>query len=395
MRLAVFPTHPIQYFAPVLQAVRLNHGIEVCFIYGSDAGQSAFKDPEFKKEISWDTDLLEGMDNVFLSRIENGVTFDAAKVPVRGMSTALKEAAADACLIPGYAARFYRMAFYHALKSRLPVLFRGDVNDYCRSRSVMKGLIRDGGLRLLYRGCEKILYTGKNAYAHYKRLGVTDSKLVFSPLSVNASVFRASEEDRKELRNSVRGRFCGEHDILLLYSGKLIERKGIQTIIQACKAMPPQLRDRVCVVFMGGGELEAKLKEYSALTPSIKSCFIGFKNQRELSAYYHAADLLILPSFTGETWGLVVNDALHHGLPCIVSDKTGCAPDLIVPGQTGEIFRTGDAADLCAAISKALSYTGSLEIRDRCRKHVSRYSLEEAARGIARACSEITKKERR
>jgi glycosyltransferase involved in cell wall biosynthesis len=41
-----------------------------------------------------------------------------------------------------------------------------------------------------------------------------------------------------------------------------------------------------------------------------------------------AADCLVLPSDHGETWGLVVNEALASGLPCIVSDACGCAEDL-------------------------------------------------------------------
>src|SRR5262249_21925258 len=46
---------------------------------------------------------------------------------------------------------------------------------------------------------------------------------------------------------------------------------------------------------------------------------------------YVAADCLVLPSDTRETWGLVVNEALASGLPCIVSDACGCAEDLIDP----------------------------------------------------------------
>jgi len=51
-------------------------------------------------------------------------------------------------------------------------------------------------------------------------------------------------------------------------------------------------------------------------------------NQTEVSQAYVAADCLVLPSGYNETWGLVVNEAMASGLPCIISDRCGCAPDL-------------------------------------------------------------------
>ena len=53
--------------------------------------------------------------------------------------------------------------------------------------------------------------------------------------------------------------------------------------------------------------------------------FAGFRNQSELPRYLAAADVLVLPSDAGETWGLVVNEAMACGLPAIVSRAAGCA----------------------------------------------------------------------
>ncbi|MGA2742887.1 MAG: glycosyltransferase, partial [Bryobacteraceae bacterium] len=107
--------------------------------------------------------------------------------------------------------------------------------------------------------------------------------------------------------------------------------------------------------------------------------------------YYHAADLLVLPSLHSETWGLVVNEALHHGLPCVVSEAVGCAPDLIQPGVTGEIAATGSAESLTAAIVRALPIVGRAEVREWCRAKVSGYTVQQAAQGIAQAYCEAVK----
>lgn len=61
---------------------------------------------------------------------------------------------------------------------------------------------------------------------------------------------------------------------------------------------------------------------------------------------YAAADVLVLSSSFQETWGLVVNEAMACALPAIVSDRVGCAPDLVIPGETGEVFPAGEVATL-------------------------------------------------
>ncbi len=74
-----------------------------------------------------------------------------------------------------------------------------------------------------------------------------------------------------------------------------------------------------------------------------------------------------------------------HGVPCVVSDAVGCAPDLIMPGVTGEICKAGSIESLVAAVQRASMLTGRSEIRERCRERVNGYTVEKAAEGIAEA----------
>src|SRR5207244_7755655 len=107
------------------------------------------------------------------------------------------------------------------------------------------------------------------------------------------------------------------------------------------------------LAFLGSGELRSELEFQAGRSPRVHVHFCGFKNQTKLSPYYHAADLVVLPSRHSETWGLVVNEALHHGVPSIVSDAVGCAPDLIEAGVTGDIAVAGSVDSLAAAILRA------------------------------------------
>ena len=71
---------------------------------------------------------------------------------------------------------------------------------------------------------------------------------------------------------------------------------------------------------------------------------MDFQNQTQMPAIYQASNLFCLPS-RSETWGLAVNEAMAAGKPILVSDKVGCAFDLVT-NHTGAIFKSGDLADL-------------------------------------------------
>jgi glycosyltransferase involved in cell wall biosynthesis len=124
------------------------------------------------------------------------------------------------------------------------------------------------------------------------------------------------------------------------------------------------------------------------LSPAVTVRFAGFQNQHSLSRFYHAADMLVMPSRASETWGLVVNEALHHGLPCVVSSAVGSAPDLVQEGITGATFQAASTRDLACAILRTMDLLRLPELRLRCQEHVQAYGLDVAARGIARAYRE-------
>ena len=73
---------------------------------------------------------------------------------------------------------------------------------------------------------------------------------------------------------------------------------------------------------------------------------------------YVAADVLVLPS-ESETWGLVVNEALACGLPCVVSDACGSAEDLVIPLDPRLCYPVGDVEALARAIRHAAEHPPS------------------------------------
>jgi len=388
--LVVIETHPVQYHAPVYRSVQQDFAVPVTAIYGSDFSVAGYTDREFGTRLAWDTDLLGGYSTVFLSKVAQGGARSDAEVKAHGLRKALAQLEPKAILLLGYSPRFHQYAFLEARRTRRPLLFRGETNDHSRPRGALKRWARDSALSWIYRRCSRLLYVGQHSTAHFRRLRCPESKLIFSPYCVDTAAFQSGEADRSRLRKPVRTELgIRDGDVALLFSGKLSPRKGPDLLIAAVKALPAVARENIVLLFLGDGELKTELAKIAQEAPALRTHFLGFKNQTELSKFYHAADLLALPSVFSETWGLVVNEALHHGVPCVVSDSVGCAPDLVLEGQTGSICQAGSVEALSAALERSLKLANRADVRLVCRQQVAGYSVRLAAEGIARAYREV------
>ncbi len=386
--LVICETHPVQYHAPVYRAAaRL--GVPLHVIYGSNFSIRGYRDAEFQANFAWDTDLLSGYSHSFVNTVENGGPQSYEQSTDQGLLTAIQKVGGDAIMALGYRIRFDRGVLASSRHLRSALLMRSEASDQAIRRSWIKNLVRDGMLKRLYGRCRSILYVGKNALEHYRRLGVPSNKLFFSPYCVSTEAFQCDEVHRSDLRRSMRSELgIAQDDHVVLYCGKLSKRKGVDLLLQAVKRLPASLRNKTVLLFVGEGVLRTELESESTQGEAVRIHISGFKNQSQLSPYYHASDVAVLPSITSETWGLVVNEALHHGLPSIVSDQVGSAPDLIDTAN-GQVVMTGDVTQLSSAIESSLLKPESAESRERRRQFIDRYSVEVAAKGIADAYASI------
>lgn len=387
--LLVIATHPIQYLAPIYRLVETKFGIRMRMLYGSDFSVSGYFDKEFQTPLAWDVDLFASPERcAFLSRASAGGAKSLDEVNAKGMGRAIRQFRADAVLLTGYSPLFHLHAFYHAYRLGVPILFRAETAQFAHTNGWHR-TVRNVLLRALYSKCTRLLPIGKRSYAHYRDLGCPESKLVLSPYCVDTTPFQCEEDSREALRAVGRAELgIPEDRIVLLFSGKIIAHKRPLMLLEAVKSLPFDVRSRITIAFLGNGPDLPAVREAAACSPAIPIVCTGFKGQTQLSRYYHSADALVLPS-KSETWGLVVNEALHHGLPCVVTDNVSSALDLVLPGVTGEIA-SGSVEDLSRAIERVLRLIGQKAVREQCRAHMGHYTVEEAAKGIFRAFGEAT-----
>lgn len=137
-------------------------------------------------------------------------------------------------------------------------------------------------------------------------------------------------------------------DDFILFYGRLVPEKGVQTLIQAFREISLEHPD-LYLLIGGKGYYEAALKEIAATSGvGEKIRFLGFlkNNQREL--LLKKARIVCFPSLY-EPFGIVALEAMAAGKP-VIAGKTGGLGEIIEDGITGLLFKPGDFTELATQI---------------------------------------------
>lgn len=343
-KLAIVTTHPIQYYAPIFRLMHQRANIAVKVFYTWGEGGLKKYDPGFDRKIDWDIPLLDGYDYQLLENTSadpGSHKFNGIVNP--SLIGQIKNYKADAVLVIGWAYHSHLKAirYFHG---KIPVYFRGDSNLLDQQQG-LKLLLKNIFLKWVYSHIDHAFYVGDNNLAYYKKYGMKDTQLTFAPHAVDNARFSIPRIQESE---ALRRRLGVPTDaILILFAGKFEPKKAPDLLLQAFK----QLGDaNVHLLFAGNGELEADLKAAAISTSNIH--FMDFVNQADMPVLYQACDIFCLPSKgPSETWGLAVNEAMACGRPVLVSDKCGCAVNL-VNQLNGIVFKSQNLNELVLGLKK-------------------------------------------
>ncbi|HWQ52579.1 MAG TPA: glycosyltransferase family 4 protein [Bryobacteraceae bacterium] len=333
--------------------------------FGCRTGLDTYTDPEFGMELSWDIPLLDGYRHSFLNNWNrnpdpnrfSGVLNPGVLRILRGF---------DAVWVHGWSHATDWIAFAGAFLGGTPVLLRGESNGL-REPHGLRGVAKRLILGRLLRSSACLLAAGTRNAAFYRSYGIPPDRIFDAPYTVDNDFFIARAKELHPCRAALRDREGIAPDLpVVLFCGKLVERKRPMDLLRAFASASAQAP--ASLVFIGTGEQQPALERFVAEHHVTNVHFLGFRNQAEISACYALADLFVLPS-TNEPWGLVVNEAMCFGLPVIVSDMVGAAPDLVHEGVNGYVFPAGDVENLSARLLSVLS-------DENLRQQMSRRSLE-------------------
>lgn len=348
-KLAIVSTHPIQYYAPVFQLLNKQCNLKVFYTWGK-AGIEEKYDPDFKAIISWDIPLLEGYNYEFLentSKEPGSHHFKGIENPA--ILSRISDFNPDAILVYGWSYKSHLKTLRY-FKGKIPIWFRGDSN-LLDPKSKLKKILRMLSLRWVYKHIDKAFYVGSANKEYYKSFGLKENQLIFAPHAIDNDRFSLNHtQEVEELRNSLR---ILPEEILILFAGKLESKKNPELLLTAFSEL--KLKN-VHLLFVGNGELRPSLEE-TVKNENLSSTvhFIDFQNQSKMPIVYQSCNLFCLPSRgPGETWGLAVNEAMAATKAILVSNRVGCAKDLVKDSENGYIFESDNLLDLKTKLTKLL-----------------------------------------
>lgn len=387
-RIAILTSHPIQYQVPLFRALSQRPELSVKVFYCWDFGVRHTYEGSFGVTFAWDIDLLANYEHEFLPNSARSVGTDHFLGLINpGAAERILGWKPDMLVVHGYNHWTELQVMRAAARAGIPVLLRGE-STLLRQRPWWVRSTKRIFLSRLLRSVFGVLSIGSYNREYWKHYGVSNDRIFDAPYTVDNSFFRRHAEAAREKANGWRKTLGIAFDRpVVLFSAKLIAKKRPADLIAAFAASGAA--GRASLVIAGDGALRPEL-EVLAHTLGIKDAvhFIGFQNQSEMPAVYALGDLFVLPS-DDEPWGLAVNEAMTLGLPVIVSDAVGAAPDL-VSQENGWTYPAGNVAALTAVLREALEDTERLRSRGRASlQRMTGWDIQQTAEGFMAAAAAV------
>jgi colanic acid/amylovoran biosynthesis glycosyltransferase len=180
-----------------------------------------------------------------------------------------------------------------------------------------------------------------------RQAGCPDSKLRVHYIGIDRSRFVPRTCAPQSLDSDPAGQ------PIVLFVGRLVEKKGAADLIQACAQLDPQPK----LVIIGDGPLRSDLQT-QAQTLNVNAEFLGYQSPESVQDWLAQAQVFCVPSRTArsgdaEGLGMVFAEAQAMGIP-IVSCRSGGVPEVVQDHHTGLLVPEADPTALAAALGQIL-----------------------------------------
>jgi len=358
------------YRIPVFNALARHEGVDLHVIFLAETDRTERQWLVYKDEIRFSCEVLPswrrraGRHTILLNW---------------GVEAALRQATPDVVICGGYNYVSSWQSLRWARRHRVPfILWTESTSRDLRSGRAFLELMKTKFLR----GCDAFVVPGKSSIDYLRGFGVREDNIFVAPNAVDTSFFAGRAELIRK-NASMHRKALNLPSRFFLFVGRMVQEKGVLDLLKAYKALPPETREDIGLVFVGDGAARSALQRRATDVSSGTIHFAGFAQKEDLASYYALAEVLVLPTYT-DPWGLVVNEAMACGLPVIASSAAGCVTDLVENGWNGRVVPSGEIGVLTLAMGE-LARDGVLRslMGKRSAQRIAQYSPEAWAAGMA------------
>lgn len=179
-------------------------------------------------------------------------------------------------------------------------------------------------------------------------------------------------KNREIYRQKARKILDVEEPAVCLFVGRFCKEKGINLLLNIL----PQLNKSIGYYFVGG-KIDCATQRFINDHNLNNVHVVDFKTQEELSVYFRAANLFVLPTLH-DVWGLVISEAMAYGLPIVTTDLCGAGLELVEEGKNGLLCRADDKMSLKNALEKVMQMDLN-HLGFQSYKKIQRYTIENMA----------------
>jgi glycosyltransferase involved in cell wall biosynthesis len=288
----------------------------------------------------------------------------------RAFSSALEKTNPDVVAVNGWNNFGSLIAANYCVGRRIPMVVMSESSRQDEARTWWKEAIK----RRIVGLYSAALVGGERHVEYLVKLGMPRERIFTGYDVVENDYFRRRAEEVRRQEPEVKKQHCLPENYFLA-SSRFIEKKNLTWLIRAYAEYRQKSQSGAKamwdLVLLGDGPLRETLKsQISTLKLNEHVHLPGFKPYEELPVYYGLAKTFVHAS-TSEQWGLVVNEAIASGLPVIVSNRCGCAPELV--NGNGLTFGPTNEHELTAGLLQMTS------LPDQERKHLGDTSYKIAA----------------
>lgn len=163
--------------------------------------------------------------------------------------------------------------------------------------------------------------------------------------------------DYKRFNSAIPFKKYQSKRIKILFLGRLVPRKGSETLLQAINSLKNQIGlPKFEVIICGKGPLKAKLEAFVRQNNLERLVnFEGFISEKDKPRYYSSADIAVFPSSGGESFGIVLIEAMASGAPAVLAgDNPGYRT--VMSQRPDLLFNPKSAPELADLLSQHIRY---------------------------------------
>jgi len=176
--------------------------------------------------------------------------------------------------------------------------------------------------------------------------GLPQDRVLVIPNGVDTTVYQ-KEFDRAEFRK----RFALPEEKIVLYVGRLVYEKGVQTLVSAIPKILSRVNAKFVVVGEGGMK-DHLMRQVASMRLTHRIMFTGFLDEESLRKLYQIADVCVVPSLY-EPFGITALEAMAAKTPLVVSN-TGGLSEIVEHDKTGTKVYAGNADSVAWGITRIL-----------------------------------------